>query len=304
MRFSQSKFLISEFFLSDFKIPNEYMLNDRMLLKQAKDGTAIYILSRAGESENENLQFSKDEKLVARFLQICALASRHSPRIIQRGSNPLESESEFGKDHLFGTLSMSVVYPDEHLPELNSKCDAYVGKIKNILAKYATVFDEASFLRNALYYYYRAKIGPWYQTGQYIDLAISLESLYNEAPSDIAYKIAMRASFLIGLTGLDPTVVFGEVKDLYKIRNEIVHGQMGEPTPEEISKIMRYARRSIVCFCLLSESLRMKKKDLVDLIDEGIINEIKRKEIAEILKDFNDFDLSASLERDKFRVSW
>lgn len=61
-----------------------------------------------------------------------------------------------------------------------------------------------------------------------MDAIIALEALLNEGPTDLKYKIAARAAFLLNLTGIEGflniTNNFDTLKEYYDMRSEVVHG--------------------------------------------------------------------------------
>jgi hypothetical protein len=69
-----------------------------------------------------------------------------------------------------------------------------------------------------------------YTTGllhQIVDLMIGFESLYLAEESELAYKVAMRASFFLGRTTEERHIVYKTLKRAYTLRSTIVHG--GDP---------------------------------------------------------------------------
>lgn len=253
----QTKFLIRDLFLPDFQMPSKefWLRKDIILLKPAKNGAIAFVVTKShGLAE-------KTRMTISHYLQICSLASRYTPVIEASSTNEIKTTDDIGKSQEILLVSLSTAYSDKQKQKIAPHFDEFLRKTQHLYEEYAPLFETAPFLENATAYYHRARLGTEYGIGQFIDAAISLESLYNEAPNDIAYKIATRASVLLGLTGKNALEVFHEVKKLYTMRNKIVHGQMGRPTFKDIQKIMEYARISIVCFCLLCSRLTIEKKE-------------------------------------------
>jgi hypothetical protein len=136
-----------------------------------------------------------------------------------------------------------------------------------------------------IYDYHILEIGG-FNSRQFIDAAISLESLSNEAPSDISYKICMRTALLLGFLGQNRVEVSEAMRDLYNIRNDIVHGKaLKSPTLEDTSKLLEYAKKSLQCCYTLTDNRRDQskkqfKENLLREIDYALLDHDKYKQIT------------------------
>jgi hypothetical protein len=126
----------------------------------------------------------------------------------------------------------------------------------------------------------------------FTDAIISLEALFNEAPNDISYKIAMGASFILSLTGLSRIETFADIKKAYGYRNDIVHGKKKvELDKEFVDRIQMYAGRSVQCmhaFCLKFDG---NKQDLIKMMDEAMLVTSKVQDMRQQVKNgLHDFE--------------
>ena len=127
-----------------------------------------------------------------------------------------------------------------------------------------------------------------FNSRQFIDAAISLESLFNEAASDISYKICMRTALLLGFLGQNRVGVFEAMREIYNIRNDIVHGIAEEtPTLNHTTKLLGYAKKSLECCCYIISGNRKDqgkkhfKRKLLKEIDHALLDHDKRNQINE-----------------------
>jgi hypothetical protein len=128
---------------------------------------------------------------------------------------------------------------------------------------------------------------------------ISMEALFNEAPSDIKYKLTHRAAFLLGLCGINPIQAFDKLKDFYKKRSNLVHGVGELPHDPERHLASQYTRRCIIIFLILLQNPRRKevgksrrKNDLLLEIDHAMLNSEYQKQLKiEIKKGLKNFKL-------------
>jgi hypothetical protein len=92
--------------------------------------------------------------------------------------------------------------------------------------------------------------------------AVSLESLFNEGQGDISYKLCIRTAFLLGFLGQNRKEVFEDIRRLYRIRNDIVHGIAEEnPAHSDTNKLLEYAKKSLQCCYILSYNRREKSRN-------------------------------------------
>ncbi len=157
---------------------------------------------------------------------------------------------------------------------------------------------ENRFLEIATDYFHDSRSKSVFSDEGFISGMICIEALYNDGASALKYKVSLRAAFLLGLKGLDPTNVFKQLGKLYDIRSTLVHGgESKESYSRERDELTQYARFSIIIFSILLKSRKrcvLKKKErkqaLLREIDLAMLDVSKReslhKEIEKGIKDF------------------
>ena len=129
---------------------------------------------------------------------------------------------------------------------------------------------------------------------------ISLESMFNEGPSDIKYKLSHRAAFLLGLGGIDSIKAFEKLKVFYNHRSKLVHGVGISPYDPDRYLVSSYTRKAITIFLiLLSNSDRKaigkkkRKERILKEIDHAMLDHSKYKLLKqEVRKGLNGFKLN------------
>ena len=169
-----------------------------------------------------------------------------------------------------------------------------IGKLHD---KYTNVVSENDFIEIAMDYFYEAEKKFVYSNEGFISAVISMEALFNEGPSDIKYKLSLRAAFLLGLCGIDPFEAFDKLKDFYNKRSKLVHGGGTLPHDPDRYLVSKYTRRSIIIFMILLKDEKRRninknkrKTEILKEIDHAMLNNEMRnslkKEINNGLKDF------------------
>jgi hypothetical protein len=127
-----------------------------------------------------------------------------------------------------------------------------------------------------------------------------LRALFNEGPSDIKYKLSLRAAFLLGLSDIDPIEAFDKLKDFYNKRSKLVHGGGTLPHDPDRYLVSKYTRRSIILFMILLNdekrrniSKSKRKIEILSEIDHAMLNHDMRNSLKiEIKKGLKDFKLT------------
>lgn len=124
---------------------------------------------------------------------------------------------------------------------------------------------------------------------RFLDCIIGIEALYLHGGevSELKYKIALRAAFVLGNSVEERSEIFRRLRYAYDIRSKIVHGnpldkvikqtgcreyllkKINETTDEFISKICEYLRLSILKFIDLAQE--KNKKKIEELLDTQIL---------------------------------
>jgi hypothetical protein len=206
-----------------------------------------------------------------------------------------------GTKSLFSvSVSDSVSLPEEAVADIENYAHKFIGFIGKLHDKYIDVVSENEFIEIALDYFYEAEKKFVYSYEGFISAVISMEALFNESPSDIKYKLAHRAAFLLGLCDIDPVEAFEKLKDFYNKRSTLVHGGGTIPYDPDRYLVSKYTRQSIIIFLILLKNderrkLRRKERkvEILKEIDYAMLNEEKRKSLKkEINKGLKDFKLT------------
>ena len=276
-----------------------WLVPDTILLKPYADG-AIALVATESPGEPE-----RAAKKIDSFLEICALGGVFAPVASAPTSNPLKSPKEMGTNLMMLTIKAIHTYTNEQTKALTPKYVEFLERLKGLYAGYARTLEEAEFIGNAAAYFHRSRSTNEPLNRQFVDAAIALEYLYNESPNDIAYKIAARASVLLSLVGENPVKAFGEIKRLYNVRNDLVHGRLMNPEFADVTKIQHYARSSIKCFCILHSNAPKSKEDRIIELDKLVVDAALRESCAALLNPLVEFDLSGRVEGAGIgRIDW
>jgi len=107
--------------------------------------------------------------------------------------------------------------------------------------------------------------------------------LFNEAPSDIKYKLSHRASFILGVSGLDPIEAFEKLKEFYNSRSKLVHGGGELKYDPDTYLVSRYTRKCLITFLVLLRNpkrrdlgAKKRKSRVLQEIDYAMLDERKR----------------------------
>lgn len=127
------------------------------------------------------------------------------------------------------------------------------------------------------------------------DVIMGLEALYLKPDGEmqeLAYRLRIRISKLLGSLGYDPLKVKEIINDAYGIRSTFLHGgHLNDKKTKKLeakykdSKILLYSildylRISIIMMILLPE----EKVKLIDLIDDSLIDNKKEKKLRELIQ--------------------
>lgn len=249
-----------------------------------------------GDEKNRH----KNEEYITKFLRIASLISSNPTELIGEGGHSLRSRDEFGRKSKFSAihLKLTQIIPSEITSDIEEHAPTFIKLIGKLHNEYTESIENNDFLKLALTFYYNATRSLYSNEG-FINSSICLESLFNDGASDISYKLAQRASFLLGLYGIDPIETTEKLKSLYKARSKIVHGAASKLHGEDSAQINEYARLSIIVLLLLLNSNERKngkksdrKTNLLKEIDYAMLEETRRKSLRqEILKGKKVFEM-------------
>jgi hypothetical protein len=270
-----------------------WLKKDEILLEKEGECLDVHVLH-----EGEHT-FNVEDKILP-YLKLSRLLSNSSIHIEGGSGILLASKDEFGKktnQYLHGELSVSL--PEEAVDDIEKHVPKFIRQIRKLHDKYAEVVDENKFLSIAIDFFYEANNKSVFNDEGFLSAAICLEALFNDGCSDISYKIAHRAGFLIGLGKMNSIEAFQNIKSIYSDRCKLIHGGGSlEQSHDPIRyKASHYARISIIYFLiLLSNSKRRKlsmtqrKSELLKEIDFAMLDVSRRnglrKEIERGVKHF------------------
>jgi len=223
-----------------------------------------YIIKTKLEFEDA-FDFSRADKKIKSF--ILALRLYKEGDVIGRFLAGTPSEEKYSQSLFFDTNNFQGI---ENKYTLDS-----VSKFKDFLEKFGEVdnlIDSVPLDRFSLAYsHYQSPVE------KLIDLVIVLESLFNKSPSDVKFKIALRAAHLLGNSDHgDIHSIYKEIKSIYELRNSIVHGhKLKEEEIANVKEANRVLNPIIRTILLKSINLRQSGKlDLFENDDESEIDNI------------------------------
>lgn len=266
-----------------------WLKKDELLLKQKGDDLVAYLLVEEKDS------FKNEDKIVP-FLWMTCLVSSNSPELSHGGGSSISSKEELGTQPLFSS-SLSILYPNEAIPDIENHAHKFIAFIGKLHDKYINLVEDNEFMKIALEYFYDAQKKFVHSDEGFISVMISMESLFNEGPSDIKYKLSHRAGFLLGLSGMESIEAFEKLKSLYNTRSKLVHGGGTSSHDPDRHLISRYTRKAIIIFLILldnekrrSSGKKRRKENLLKEIDHAMLDLESRtcleKEIKKGLRNF------------------
>lgn len=98
-----------------------------------------------------------------------------------------------------------------------------------------------------------------------IDRWVGLEALFSESPGDLAYKIPLRIAAFVGEDGGERLGMFRSLRDSYRMRSRLVHG---DSNPTDLKEANRWARSALRR--ALRQLLLASAAPSVDAIDQVV----------------------------------
>jgi hypothetical protein len=227
---------------------------------------------------NDRNTIRNDEKILP-FVKISTLVTGNRPRLRGGGGGSLKSKKEFGKQikGIF-VADAGTVLPTEAIKKIEKHTPRFLTQIKCIHDKYIKIINDNQFIQFALDYFYDSETKFVYSDEGFVSSMISLEALFNDGASDIKYKLAHRAAFLLGLAQQSPEDVFEELKRFYDYRSGLIHGNGPTNYDSERYKISHYTRLAIILMLILLQNPKRKainknkrKKEIIKEIDYAML---------------------------------
>lgn len=282
-------FTISQLLHEKVKLKEKIWLKqgEIFLWKNNKD-IAVYILSD-----------SRDHRSVKRkimpYLWVSSLISYKTALIGGGSSLTIKSRDELGTGSGMSAKVHIDSLPDEALSDVEKHAPEFIFEIVQLHEKYIKVIEDNKFISRSLYYYYDSRKKGINTDDGFISAMISLESLFNEGPSDIKHKLSLRGAFLLGLADFDAVKVYQKLKEFYVHRSNLIHGKKDLPYDLDWDLFCNYTRSAVIIFIILLSEVELEtvgnKEELLKEIDNAMLNpKIKRlikKKIQEKISDFS-----------------
>jgi len=265
-----------------------WLKKDEILLEKNGNELRAFVL---GDEED------RGEEKLTRYLWISSLVTTNSAEVSGGSGASLNSTNELGKKPVL-TGKLSIGMPDVAVDDMEKHAPKFIKFIGNLHDKYIDAIQENDFITIALDYFHDSEKKFVYSNEGFISAIVSLESMFNEGPSDIKYKLSHRAAFLLGMYGLDPIEAFEKLKVFYNNRSKLVHGGGKLKNDPDRYLVSRYTRRCLIIFLILLNKperralgAKKRKEAILREIDYAMLNESGRislnKEIKKGLKDFD-----------------
>ncbi len=277
------------FLISDL-IPRQVKFKRKIWLKKGE-----ILLEKKGEDIHAYLLGTEDratcdERKIAPYLWISSLITTNSAELSNAGGCSIPSADKLGTGSMI-SCSLSMGIPDDAVSDIEKYAHKFLGHIRRLHDKFIDVINDNEFISIALDYFHDAEKKFVYNDEGFISAMISLESLFNEGPSDIKYKLSHRAAFLLGLFDVDSIKAFEKLKEFYNHRSKLVHGVGTTSHDPDRYLVSEYTRKAITIFLiLLSNSERKKmgkkkrKENILKEIDYAMLDQNKRKMLKQEVK--------------------
>lgn len=268
-----------------------WLKQDELVIDKKGDSLHVYVL---GDHEGYNY----DEMDINAYLWVASLLTHKSSNLLCNGGSSINSKKEFGQPS--GTIAVSQVIFDEAAAKaIGENAHLFLNFIRDAHDKYINVINSNKFIRISLEFIHDSQKKHVTEDDGFISAMISLESLFNESPSDIRHKLSHRAAFLLGFCGYEPTEVFENLKKLYNERSQLVHGTGNAKLEAERSLAATYTKKAIIIFLiLLNNDNRMKigdkkrKIEILKEVDYAMFDLGKREKLKnEIIKGLAHFEM-------------
>jgi len=299
MEQKEDKLLYQWNFIISGLIPEQVKLRRKVWLKKGE-----LLLDKKGEDlhayllGNEDRQ-TCDEKRIIPYLWMSSLISNNSAELNNNGGCVISSADKLGTGPIL-SCSFSMQIPDEAVNAIESYANRFLNYIGKLHDKYIDIINDNEFISIALDYFYESEKKFVYTDEGFISAMISLESLFNEGPSDIKYKLSHRAAFLLGLCSIDSIETFENLKKFYNLRSNIVHGDEKTSNAPDRYLVSHYTRKAITIFLILLSNhkrqeigKKKRKKGLLNEIDYAMFDLNRRSSLKqEINKGLKNFKLT------------
>ena len=273
--------------ISKQKLENEFNLDFEILSyfeKQIWENSPIYVRKFSLSEPHDNLQnaFDSAKTHTYHFINILAL---FKPSIIFIDRGPIwvcptkkVINGETGKWDLPKLLEV------RYLDKFKLKTEEF-NELKLFFDKCYTYFssqirtDLDKYIENSYYCFSKTRqnIQPY---DRLIFLNMLLESLVG-AGQELSYRISHRCATILGKDSEERGKIFNKLKDYYKQRSKILHGERLPISNSDLNHLGEIGRAMILRFVSISNSKYVtKRQELMDKLDEAVVNDVLRIEIT------------------------
>lgn len=89
---------------------------------------------------------------------------------------------------------------------------------------------------------------------RFLSLMIAIEALYSKNSQELlSFRVTRNCSIFLGENEVDSIKIYKDMKNLYKIRSEIIHGSAGKLNHQNLLLLRMYVRKSIVKYLITSK---------------------------------------------------
>ena len=166
-------------------------------------------------TDDDIMKFN-DNEVVVSFVRFSSLLSNEPASLENRGGSGLHSKKEFGKKIRHLQAKGYDVWPEKQVKEAELTVPVFIRQIKFIRDKYAQIIKENTHLETALVCLHDSNVKSYFSNEGFLNVTIGMEALYSENSSDISYKLAHRAAFLLGLLYKSPLVSYTIFENIKK----------------------------------------------------------------------------------------
>lgn len=118
---------------------------------------------------------------------------------------------------------------------------------------------------------------------RFIFLMFLMETLCSDGGSEIQFKLSNRISLIIGKDDKEMISIIDDVKELYKQRSKIVHGDVLNIDEKYVIKAEEFSRKLIKNFILFL-SYGYTKKTVIKLVNDAFISKSSRDKLDKIVR--------------------
>ena len=112
-----------------------------------------------------------------------------------------------------------------------------------------------------------------------IDLMIVLEALFQDSNGELSYKLSLRCAYFIGKNADERKEIFDKLREAYKTRSKIVHGETKVSSlPDLVKNVDGYVREAIKNYLYIisdtnksGENIKNIKNGIITKLEECII---------------------------------